>query len=43
MNTRHIKKKDFNRWKILFEGYADFYKVKIDNHINYPTTIPIRD
>jgi ribosomal protein S18 acetylase RimI-like enzyme len=33
MNTRHIKKKDFNQWKILFEGYADFYKVKIDNHI----------
>ena len=33
MKIRHIEKKDFEEWQILFEGYADFYKVDINHHI----------
>ena len=34
IKVRHIKEKDFKEWKSLFKGYADFYKVKINDDIN---------
>ena len=30
---RKIKIKDKKQWKLLYKGYADFYKVKINNQI----------
>ena len=33
IKVRHIIEKDFKEWRSLFEGYADFYKVKINDDI----------
>ena len=33
IKVRHIIEKDFKEWRPLFEGYADFYKVKINDDI----------
>tara|TARA_X000001036_G_scaffold397178_1_gene399238 strand:+ start:1019 stop:1456 length:438 start_codon:yes stop_codon:yes gene_type:complete len=33
IKVRHIIEKDFTEWRPLFEGYADFYKVKINDDI----------
>ena len=33
IKVRHIIEKDFKEWRLLFEGYADFYKVKINDDI----------
>ena len=33
IKVRHIIEKDFKEWKSLFKGYADFYKVKINDDI----------
>ena len=33
IKVRHIIEKDFKEWGPLFEGYADFYKVKINADI----------
>ena len=33
IKVRHIIEKDFKEWKSLFEGYADFYKVKLNDDI----------
>jgi ribosomal protein S18 acetylase RimI-like enzyme len=33
IKVRHIIEKDLKEWRPLFEGYADFYKVKINDDI----------
>ena len=33
IKVRHIIEKDFKEWEYLFESYADFYKVKINDDI----------
>ena len=33
IKVRHIIEKDFKEWRPLFEVYADFYKVKINDDI----------
>ena len=33
IKVRHILENDFKEWNLLFKGYADFYKVKINDDI----------